>query len=114
MLRRLQLFGRWGFSEGERVVGAPTARTEYLLLPTNFPVSPYYFYSTRINKHLYEFIQKHKIRYVAAFPVRPGVFRRPFYPHSLEDMESHRTSLPMQSDSRTIPGRKGEARLPKP
>jgi hypothetical protein len=59
---------------------------EYLLFPTAFPVSPYYFYSTRINKHLYEFIQKNNIRYVAALPIRPGVYRRDFFPHSREDL----------------------------
>lgn len=31
---------------------------------------------------------KHKIRYVAAFPIRPGVYRRNFFPHSLENLES--------------------------
>lgn len=66
---------------------APSKVAEYLLFPTAFPVSPFYFYSTRINKHLYEFIQKNKIRYVAAFPIRPGVYRRNLYPLSVDNLE---------------------------
>ena len=63
-------------------------KLEYLLFPTEYPVSPYYFYSTKINKFLADYIQKHKIRFAAAFPIRPGVYRRGFYPNSLEDLES--------------------------
>ena len=53
-------------------------------------MSPYYFYSTKINKFLAEYIQKHKIRFAAAYPIRPGVHRKAFYPQSLEDLESER------------------------
>lgn len=70
---------------------ASSKPTEYLLFPTAYPVSPFYFYSTRINKHLYEFMLKHKIRYVAAFPIRPGVYRRSFYPMSIDHLETERT-----------------------
>ena len=83
MLRKLQL------SILNRLSAAPNYPAEqqqlstsghYLLFPTSLPISPYYFYSTKINKQLYEYLQKHKIRYVAAFPVRPGVHPQSFWP----------------------------------
>ena len=73
MIRLLQsrslAFCRMSSSES-----APSASGEkYLLFPTAYPIVPYYFYSPSINKNLYNYLQKHKIKYVAAFPVRPGV-----------------------------------------
>jgi len=65
-----------------------TSLDKYLVFPTAHPVVPYYFHSARINRHLYNYLQKHKIKHVAAFPVRPGVYPRPFYPLSAEDLES--------------------------
>lgn len=84
MLRRLQLsLGRaFSTSLGE----GPSTAGEYLLMPTNFPVAPYYFYSSRINRHLYDYLQKHKIRYVAAFPIRPGVYPLNFYPQEMDHL----------------------------
>lgn len=89
MLRRLQLthFLRSFSTE------FPSARSEYLLFPTSFPISPSYIYSAEINKHLYDYIEKHKIRYAAAFSVRPGVCRAAFHPLSLDDLENRRKMI---------------------
>ena len=83
MLRRLQLtsLSRFAISfSGDQPSQHPNS-DKYLLIPTTFPVAPYYFYSTRINKCLYDYLQKHKIRYVAAFPIRPGVHPQQFKPN---------------------------------
>jgi hypothetical protein len=85
MLRRLQLRLGSAFSAG--LGEGPSTAGEYLLIPTSFPVAPYYFYSARINRYLYDYLQKYKIRYVAAFPLRPGVYPRNFYPHEMDHLE---------------------------
>lgn len=104
MLRVLQKVSQACFSAKDGAEGSGTFsssttsnKSEYLLFPTPYPIPPYYFFSARINKHLYEFIQKNKIRYIAAIPIRPGVFRRNFFPHSLDNLESERTYLTQYS-----------------
>lgn len=90
MFGRLQLLPlRMMFStySGEGSSQGLSTAGEYLLFPTSFPVAPYYLYSARINRHLYDYLQKHKIRYVAAFPIRPGVYPRQFHPLGLDDLE---------------------------
>jgi hypothetical protein len=52
MLRRLQLRLGSAFSAG--LGEGPSTAGEYLLIPTSFPVAPYYFYSARINRYLYD------------------------------------------------------------
>lgn len=91
MLRKLQLSCLWRISNtpvGEGASPNVTTVGDYLLFPTSFPIAPYYFYRAKINRHLYDYIHKHKIRYVAAFPVRPGVYPWPFYPHDSDHFEN--------------------------
>ena len=80
-LRRMPLFR---FSTEAAV---PSNKFEYFLIPTNLPIPPYYFYSTRINQMLYEYLNNNKIRNVAAFAIRPGVHRRKFYPLDKDNFE---------------------------
>lgn len=90
MFRRLQLLPMKRMSSTYSAEGSGQGLStagEYLLFPTSFPVAPYYFYSARINRHLYDYLQKHKIRYVAAFPIRPGVYPRQFHPLDLDHLE---------------------------
>lgn len=105
MLKRLQFLPRRWFSLKEPIEGetAPS-KTEYLLFPTNYPVSPYYFYCTKINTHLADYIIKNNIKYVAAFPKRPAVYRRNFYPTSIPHLEEERKTTHMQLDSQGIAG----------
>jgi hypothetical protein len=105
MLRRLQLTHLHRCFSTE----FPSARSEYLLFPTSFPISPSYIYSAEINKHLYDYIDKHKIRYAAAFSVRPGVCRTAFHPLSLDDLENRRKFTIIQSDSQDTHGQKKSA-----
>ena len=70
-----------------------------MVLPTKFPIFPYYVYTTRINKHMYEYITKNNIRYVSAFPLRPGVFKKKFVPTSLEHMEEFLRLKPTQTST---------------
>jgi hypothetical protein len=77
MLKALQRMPLFRFSSESAM---SSNKFEYFLIPTNFPVPPYYFYSTRINQVLYDYLNNNKIRNVAAFAVRPGVHRRKFYP----------------------------------
>lgn len=71
----------------------PSNKFEYLLIPTNLPIPPYYFYSTRINQYLYDYLIHHKIKNVAAFAVRPGVHRRKFYPLDKDNFEKECISI---------------------
>lgn len=82
----------------------PSTKFEYLLFPTNLPIPPYYFYSTKINQHLYEYLTHHKIRNVAAFPIRPGVYRRSFFPLDRDHFEKERILDYMQWGSVTSNG----------
>ena len=82
-LQRLCLHRMSSASESQ----LPSPKIEYLLFPTNLPIPPYYFYSTKISQHLYDYLMHHKIRNVAAFPIRPGVYRRSFYPLDRENFE---------------------------
>lgn len=60
---------------------------------------PYYFYSTKINPRLQEYITKHNIKYVAAFPVRPAVHRHTLYPTSLDIPAAPDSLLSMRKPS---------------
>ena len=83
MLKRLQFASLHRFAVS--LAGDASSKSDkYIVIPTTFPVSPYYFYSTKINRFLYDYLQKHKIKYVAAFPIRPGVYPRPFKPKGEE------------------------------
>jgi len=92
----------------------PSTKFEYLLLPTNLPIPPYYFYSTKINQYLYEYLSLHKIRNIAAFAIRPGVYRRNFFPLDRENLEKERILDHIQLGWAISNGLKGPAELQKP
>ena len=71
----------------EKIATSHTNAEEYLLFPTKFPIFPYYFYMTKINKYLYEYINHNRIKYVSAFPLRPGVAKKEFHPLSWYHLE---------------------------
>lgn len=48
---------------------------------------------------MYEYITKNNIRYVSAFPLRPGVFKKKFLPDSLEHMEGFLKLKPTQNST---------------
>ena len=91
MLRILRKMA-FRFGEASEKEGVEPVRKlkeeEYLVFPTKFPIFPYYVYTTKLNKHYYDYINKNKIKYCATFPIQPGVSKRTFLPYSRRHLEA--------------------------
>lgn len=71
------------FSKEKETPKPAAVPEEYLVFPTKRFIFPYYIYTTRINKHLYNYINRNNINYTVALAVQPGVARKELMPTSI-------------------------------